>query len=71
MILVFQCLIHRISDRDMVMKTEGKIPISEFQKYIIQRPAEITVNLKELKAIVNFADIHQAPVTVYFDQPGT
>lgn len=53
------------------MKTEGKIPISEFQKYTIQRPAEITVNLKELKAIVNFADVHQSPISIYFDQPGT
>ncbi|VBB26205.1 unnamed protein product [Acanthocheilonema viteae] len=58
-------------DKDMVMKTEGKIPISEFQKYNIQRPAEITVNLKELKAIVNFADVHQSFVSIYFDQPGT
>ncbi|VDK81186.1 unnamed protein product [Litomosoides sigmodontis] len=67
----FRNYITQEQDRDMVMKTEGKIPISEFQKYNIQRPAEITVNLKELKAIVNFADIHQAPVSIYFDQPGT
>ncbi|CAG9534597.1 unnamed protein product [Cercopithifilaria johnstoni] len=67
----FRNYITHEQDRDMVMKTEGKIPISEFQKYSIQRPAEITVNLKELKAIVNFADVHQSPVSIYFDQPGT
>ncbi|VIO92163.1 Rad9 family protein [Brugia malayi] len=67
----FRNYITHEQDRDMVMKIEGKIPVAEFQKYSIQRPAEITVNLKELKAIVNFADIHQSFVSIYFDQPGT
>uniref|UniRef100_A0A0R3S3S2 Cell cycle checkpoint control protein RAD9A n=1 Tax=Elaeophora elaphi TaxID=1147741 RepID=A0A0R3S3S2_9BILA len=67
----FRNYITHEQDRDMVMKTEGKIPISEFQKYSIQRPVEITVNLRELKAIVNFADVYQSPISIYFDQPGT
>ncbi|VDM08652.1 unnamed protein product [Wuchereria bancrofti] len=67
----FRNYITHEQDRDMVMKIEGKIPVAEFQKYSIQRPTEITVNLKELKAIVNFADIHQSFVSIYFDQPGT
>uniref|UniRef100_A0A915PIG0 Cell cycle checkpoint control protein RAD9A n=1 Tax=Setaria digitata TaxID=48799 RepID=A0A915PIG0_9BILA len=67
----FRNYITHEQDRDMVMKTEGKIPIAEFQRYRVQRPAEITVNLKELRAIVNFADVHQSSVSIYFDQPGT
>ncbi|EFO20483.2 Rad9 family protein [Loa loa] len=69
--ILFRNYITHEQDRDMVMKTEGKIPIAEFQKYNIQRPTEITVNLKELKAIVNFADVHQSLVSIYFDLPGT
>lgn len=59
-----------VVDKDTVMKTEGKIPIAEFHRYDIKRPAEITVNLKELKAIISFADNYQSPVSVYFDRPG-
>ncbi|KAM3723188.1 Cell cycle checkpoint protein [Dirofilaria immitis] len=66
----FKNYITHEQDRDMIMKTEGKIPVAEFQKYSVQQPAEITVNLKELKAIVNFADVHQSFVSIYFDQPG-
>ncbi|VDP15456.1 unnamed protein product [Onchocerca flexuosa] len=66
----FRNYITHEQDRDMVMKTEGKIPVAEFKRYSVQRPAEITVNLKELKAIVNFADVHQSLVSIYFDQPG-
>ncbi|VDK67946.1 unnamed protein product [Onchocerca ochengi] len=66
----FRNYITHEQDRDTVMKTEGKIPIAEFKRYSVQRPAEITVNLKELKAIVNFADVHQSLVSIYFDQPG-
>ncbi|VDM95095.1 unnamed protein product [Thelazia callipaeda] len=57
-------------EKDLVMKTEGKIAIADFLKYSIKRSTQVVVSLRELKSMVVFADIHQTPVSIYFDQPG-
>ncbi|VDK20492.1 unnamed protein product [Anisakis simplex] len=53
------------------MKTEMKISTTEFERYNIPKATEVTVNLKEFRALVNFAETYQAPISVYFDQPGS
>lgn len=53
------------------MKTEVKVPLAEFDRYSVPKDADITVNLKELKAFVVFAEQIQTPVTLYFEEPGS
>uniref|UniRef100_A0A915CC51 Cell cycle checkpoint control protein RAD9A n=2 Tax=Parascaris TaxID=6254 RepID=A0A915CC51_PARUN len=56
---------------DKAMKMEAKISLSEFDRYAVPRATEVIVILKEFKAFVNFAESYQAPISVYFDQPGS
>ncbi|VDN24969.1 unnamed protein product [Gongylonema pulchrum] len=62
--------ITRDQDRDAMVKTEGKIPITDFHSYTINQPSEIVVSMKELKGMLSFADYFQLSVSIYFDQPG-
>ncbi|VDM47930.1 unnamed protein product [Toxocara canis] len=56
---------------DKMMKTEAKVALTEFNRYSVPRATEVSVNLKEFKALVNFAETYQAPVSIYFEQPGS
>lgn len=56
---------------DKTMKTEAKISLSEFDRYTVPKATEVTVILKEFKAFVSFAETYQAPISIYFDQPGS
>ncbi|KHN71990.1 Cell cycle checkpoint control protein RAD9A [Toxocara canis] len=56
---------------DKMMKTEAKVALTEFNRYSVPRATEVSVNLKEFKAFVNFAETYQAPVSIYFEQPGS
>uniref|UniRef100_A0A0N5AE08 Cell cycle checkpoint control protein n=1 Tax=Syphacia muris TaxID=451379 RepID=A0A0N5AE08_9BILA len=56
---------------DKLLKTEIQVPIGEFETYIVPKEAEITVNCKEIKAFVVFADFVQSPLNFYFEEAGS
>lgn len=63
--------VNRDQEFEKLMKTEVKVPITEFERYIVPKEAEITVNLKELKAFTVFADHLQSPLNLYFEEAGS
>lgn len=51
-------------------KTEAIIDLGCFERFHLQCPSEVAVNVKEFKAVLNFADFCGMSVNLHFDQPG-
>ncbi|RUS90686.1 hypothetical protein EGW08_001586 [Elysia chlorotica] len=57
-------------DATKVMRTELTLSPSEFDQYQVGVDTDITFCLKELRAILSFADITNLPVTLHFEGAG-
>ncbi|VDD87030.1 unnamed protein product [Enterobius vermicularis] len=63
--------INRDHELEKLVKTEVKVPTTEFGRFNVSQEVEITVNLKEIKAFVVYADYLQSPLNLYFEEAGS
>uniref|UniRef100_A0A914HFL2 MICOS complex subunit n=1 Tax=Globodera rostochiensis TaxID=31243 RepID=A0A914HFL2_GLORO len=57
-------------DYGKVRRTEVQIPVDHCEQYHIHVPTRVVVNLRELRPILQFADICGMSITLHFDRPG-
>uniref|UniRef100_A0A914XLS1 Cell cycle checkpoint control protein n=1 Tax=Plectus sambesii TaxID=2011161 RepID=A0A914XLS1_9BILA len=57
-------------DRSRVVKTEITLSKQDFERFAVSVFDDVTLCLKEFKAILVFADSLSMPVSFYFDSPG-
>ncbi|KAH7724463.1 Rad9 family protein [Aphelenchoides avenae] len=57
-------------DRSKMRKTEANIGNSIFEEFIVMKPGEVTLSLKEFRSIVAFADACNMNISLHYDQPG-
>ncbi|TPX44527.1 hypothetical protein SeMB42_g01748 [Synchytrium endobioticum] len=62
---------HRTDDAPRRLQTELNIDPDDFDTYEIQNEAEVTFGLKELKAIISFAEGADEALSAHFDQKGS
>lgn len=52
------------------MRTELSYHQSEFENYVVRNPTNVTFCLKELRAVIMFAEPANLPVLISFSEPG-
>ncbi|TPX33842.1 hypothetical protein SmJEL517_g03303 [Synchytrium microbalum] len=62
---------HRTDEPPRHLQTELSIDPEDFDLCEIQNEAEVTFGLKELKAIIHFAENSGEPLSAFFDQKGS
>lgn len=53
-----------------LMRTELSYHHTEFESYVVENPTKVTFCLKELRAVVMFAEPANLPVVLSFNEPG-
>ncbi|RKP27773.1 Rad9-domain-containing protein [Syncephalis pseudoplumigaleata] len=53
------------------LRTELSVDITEFERYHVEAPVELTFSLKEFKVIVQLAEHLATPLSAYFEQEGS
>ncbi|KAI9591762.1 Rad9-domain-containing protein [Syncephalis fuscata] len=59
------------NDAQALLRTELSADITEFERYQVESPVELTFGLKEFKVIVQLAENLTAPLSAHFEQEGS